>query len=103
MHLGGGGGGVASAASRATPYQTDSREVLRGAAMARHFDSRATESAAVLLKVGGRYSAEELDAALDAARRVIQGCFEEINAGGDAGRTLIEAVDAARSIARSTG
>lgn len=68
--------------------------------MARHFDSRATENAAVLLSVGGRYSAEEVDAALAAARRALQWCFEEINAEG-AGRTLIEAIDAARSVARN--
>ncbi len=69
--------------------------------MARHFDPRATESAAVFLKVGGRYSGDEVDAALAAARRAIQWCIEEIHAGGDAGRTLIEAIDAARSIARN--
>ena len=68
--------------------------------MARHFDPSATESAAVLLKVGGRYSADEVYAALDAARRAIQWCFEEINAEG-AGQTLIDAIDAARSIARN--
>ncbi|RBP02709.1 hypothetical protein DFR50_15042 [Roseiarcus fermentans] len=68
--------------------------------MATHFDPFATESAAVLLKVGGRYSADEVDAALAAARRAIQWCCEEINAER-AGRTLIEAIDAARSIARN--
>ena len=45
--------------------------------MAGHFDQRAIERAAVILKVAGRYSGEELDAALKAARRAIEYCFKE--------------------------
>ena len=68
--------------------------------MAQHFDPFATETAAVLLKVGGRYSAEEVDAALTAARSALQWCFEEIHAER-AGRPLIEAIDVACSVARN--
>ena len=71
--------------------------------MTRHFDQRASENAAVILKVGGRHSGDEVDAALEAARRAIQFCLEEINAGAAAGRTLIEAIDAARSMALMRG
>jgi hypothetical protein len=71
--------------------------------MVRHFDQRAIERAAVLLKVAGRYSADELDAALNAARRAIECCLAEINADGSVGRSLIEAIDAARSIACNRG
>ena len=69
--------------------------------MVRHFDQRAIEHAAVLLKVARRYSGDELDAALKAARGAIEYCLKEINAEGDAGRTLIDAIDAARSMARN--
>jgi hypothetical protein len=69
--------------------------------MTRHFDQRAIERAAVILKVAGRCSGEELDTALKAARRAIEYCFKETSAEGDAGRPLIEAIDAARSIARN--
>ena len=68
--------------------------------MAQHFDPFATDTAAVLLKRGGRYSADEVDAALAAARTAIQWCFEEIHAER-AGRPLMEAIDAARSVARN--
>ena len=69
--------------------------------MARHFDQRAIERAAVFLKVADRYSGDELDAALKAARRAIEFSLREICAGANAGRTLIEAIDAARSIVRN--
>ncbi len=69
--------------------------------MVRHFDQRAIERAAVLLKIARRYSGDELDAALKAARQAIEYCLREINAEGDDGRTLIDAIDAARSIARN--
>ncbi len=71
--------------------------------MVRHFDQRAIERAAVLLKVAGRYSADELDAALKAARRAIEYSLQEIHAEGAAGRALFEAIDAARSIACNRG
>ena len=69
--------------------------------MARHFDQRAIERAAVILKVADRHSGDELDAALKAARHAIEYSFREICAGANAGRTLIEAIDAARSIVRN--
>ena len=63
--------------------------------MARHFDPRAIERAVVILKVAERYSGDELDAALKAARRAIEYCLKEASARADTGRTLIEAMDAA--------
>ena len=69
--------------------------------MTRYFDQRAIERAALILRVAGRYSGEELDAALRAARRAIEVCLKEASAGANAGRALIEAIDAARSIARN--
>jgi hypothetical protein len=69
--------------------------------MVRHFDQRAIERAAVLLQLAARYSADELDAALKAGRHALECSFKEINAGGDAGRTLIEAINAARSFVRN--
>jgi biotin operon repressor len=68
--------------------------------MEHHIDARAIEHAAVLLKVGGRNSGDELDAALGAARHAIECSLQEINDEGGAGRTLIETIDAARSIVR---
>jgi hypothetical protein len=69
--------------------------------MTRHFDQRAIERAAVILRVAERYSGDELDAALKAARRAIEYCLKEASAGANVGRTLIEAMDATRSIARN--
>ncbi len=71
--------------------------------MVRDFDQRAIERAAVLLKVARRYSGDELDAALKAARRAIEYSLEEINAEINVGRTLIDAIDAACSIVRTRG
>jgi hypothetical protein len=69
--------------------------------MTRHFDQRAIERAAVILRVAGRYSGDELDAALKAARRAMEYCLEEAMAGANASCALMEAIDAARSIARN--
>jgi hypothetical protein len=69
--------------------------------MARHIDQRAIERAAVILKAAGRYSGDELDDALKAARRAIEFSLEEISAAANAGRALFEAIDAARLIARN--
>ena len=69
--------------------------------MTRHFDQRAIERAAVILKAAGRYSGDELDDALKAARRAIEFSLEEISAAANAGRALFEAIDAARLIARN--
>jgi hypothetical protein len=71
--------------------------------MARNFDQHALEHAAVLLKVAGRYSGDELDAALKAARRAIECSLKEIDTESDASRALIEAIEAARSIVRNRG
>ena len=48
-----------------------------------HFDQRAIEQAAVLLKVAKRHSSDELDAALKAGRLAIEYSLKEINATGD--------------------
>ncbi len=69
--------------------------------MVRHFDQRAIERAAVLLKGARRYSCDELDAALKAARRAIEYCLKEINAEGATGGALLRAVDVARLMARN--
>ena len=69
--------------------------------MTRHFDQRAIERAAVILRVAGRYSGDELDDALKAARRAIGYSLKEVRAGANASRALLEAIDAARSIAHN--
>ena len=71
--------------------------------MVLHFDQRAIERAAVLLKVAGRFSGDELDAALEAGRRAIEYSLQEINAGDAASRPLIEAIDAACLIVHNRG
>jgi hypothetical protein len=68
--------------------------------MTHHFDQRAIERAAAILRVAERYSGDELDAALTATRRAMGYCLKEARAGASAGRALIEMIDAARSIAR---
>ena len=62
--------------------------------MTRLFGQRAIERAAVILRVGQRYSGDELDAALKAARRAIPCSLEEAGVDADAGRSLVEALDA---------
>jgi hypothetical protein len=47
------------------------------------------------IRVAERYSGDELDAALKAAPRAIEYCLKEAGAGVNAGRTLIETLDAA--------
>ncbi len=77
--------------------------------MTRHFDQRAIERAAVILRIAGRYSGDELDAALKAARRAIEICLKETCAGVksaalcsiNVGCALFEAIDAARFVARN--
>jgi hypothetical protein len=69
--------------------------------MTSHFDHRAIERAAVILRVAERYSGDELDAALKAARRAMEYCLEEVRAGANVSRALMEAIDAARSLARN--
>ena len=69
--------------------------------MTRRFDQSAIERAAVMLKAAGRYSGDEIDVALKAAGCAIEYCLTEASAGANAGRTLIEAIDAARSMVRN--
>ena len=70
--------------------------------VARHSDQGAIErAAAVIIKVADRYSSDELDTALKTARRAIQFSLKETSAEVNVGRTLIEMIDAARSIARN--
>ena len=70
--------------------------------MARHSDHGAIErAAAVILKVADRYSNDELDTVLETARRTIECGLRETSAEINVGRTLIEAIDAARSMLRS--
>jgi hypothetical protein len=69
--------------------------------MTSHFDQGAIERAAVILRVAERYSGDELDAALKAARQAMEYGLKEVRAGVIASRALLEAIDAARSIARN--
>ena len=69
--------------------------------MLRHFDQRAIERAAVLLKVAHGYSGDELESALEAARSAVGYCLSEIDAAGERGRPLFDAIDAARSLVRN--
>jgi hypothetical protein len=62
--------------------------------MTRHFDQRAIQRAAVILKIAAHHSRDELDAALAAARRAILYSLEEAGSV-DAGQALIEALDVA--------
>ena len=66
-----------------------------GAIMTRLFGQRAIERAAVILRVGQRYSGDELDGALKAARRAILCSLEEAGVDTSVGRSLVEALDAA--------
>lgn len=63
--------------------------------MAEHFDQRAIQRAAVILKIAAHYSRDELDAALDAARRAILCSLEEAGAGVGVRQALVEALDVA--------
>jgi hypothetical protein len=91
-------GGHLEGTSSSTPL---ARLSVCGAIMTRQFDQRAIERAAVILRVAQRYSGDELDDALKGARRAIGYCFKEARAEANASRALIEAIDAARSIARN--
>jgi hypothetical protein len=63
--------------------------------MARHFDQKATERAAVILKIAAHYSRDELNAALAAARRAFFLSLEEAGVDTDAGQAVFEALDVA--------
>ena len=69
--------------------------------MTRYFDQRAIERAVVILRIAERYSGDELDDALKAARRAMEYCLKEARTGTNASRALIEAIDATHSIARN--
>jgi hypothetical protein len=56
-----------------------------------HFDQRAIERAAVILRVAERYSGDELAV----ARRAILCSLEEAGVDANVGRPLVEALDAA--------
>ena len=69
--------------------------------MERHSDHGAIErAAAVIIKVADRYSNDELDSVLRTARRAIESSLKETSAEINVGRTLIEAIDAARAMLR---
>ena len=72
-----------------------------GAIMTRLSGQRAVERAAVVLQVGQLYFGDELDGALKPARRAILCGLEEAGVHANAGRSLVEALDAARSIVRN--
>ena len=70
--------------------------------MVRHSGQAAIEgAAAVIIKVADRYSNDELDAVLTTARRAIELGLKETSAEVNVGRTLIEAIDAARLMLRN--
>jgi hypothetical protein len=62
---------------------------------ARHFNQQAIERAAVMLKIGARYSRDEFNSALAAARRAFLYSLEEACVDIDAGRAVFEAFDVA--------
>jgi len=72
-----------------------------GRQMAGHFNQQAIQRAAVILKIAAHYSADELDAALDAARRAILLSLEEAGADFGSGQALVEALDAAGAISQN--
>src|SRR5271166_4906240 len=74
-----------------------------GAIMTRLFGQRAIERAAVILRVGQRYSGDELDVALKAARLAILCSLEEAGVDANVGRSLVEALDAAVADLRRKG
>ena len=70
--------------------------------MERHSDQGAIErAAAVIIKVADRYSSDELDSVLKTARRTIELGLKETSAEINVSRTLIETIDAARSMLRN--
>jgi mannose/cellobiose epimerase-like protein (N-acyl-D-glucosamine 2-epimerase family) len=66
--------------------------------MTGHFGRQAIRRAAVILEIADRYSANELDDALAAARGAVVYSFEQAGADVDAERALVEALDAAVAI-----
>jgi len=69
--------------------------------MTRHIDQHVTETAATILKIAAGYSGDELAAALAAACRAIEYCFEEAGIDAAAGRLLTEALAAAGAISHN--
>ena len=62
---------------------------------AQHFNQQAIERAAVMLKIGARYSRDEFISALAAARQAFLYSLEEACVDIDAGRAVFEAFDVA--------
>ena len=71
-----------------------------GGLAARHFDQEAIQRAAVILKIAGHHSRDELTAALAAARRAFLYSLEEAGADTDAGQAVFEAFDAGVAISQ---
>jgi hypothetical protein len=65
-----------------------------------HFDQKAIERAAVVLKIGARYSRDDLDHALAAARRAFLYSLEEADADVHAGQAVFDALEAAAAISQ---
>jgi hypothetical protein len=68
---------------------------------ARHFDQKAIERAVVMLKIGARYSRDEFNSALAAARRAFLYSLEEAGVDIDAGQAVFEAFDVAVEFSRN--
>ena len=62
---------------------------------AHHFNQQAVERAAVMLKIGARYSRDEFNSALAAARQAFLYSLEEACVDIDAGQAVFEAFDVA--------
>jgi hypothetical protein len=71
-----------------------------GGLAARHIDQQPIQRAAAILKLASHHSGDELDAALDAARRALLYSLEEAGVEIDAGRGVFEALDAAVAISK---
>ena len=69
--------------------------------MTRHIDQHVTETAATILKIAAGYSGDEFAAALSAACRAIEYCFEEAGLDTAAARLLTEALAAAGAISHN--
>ena len=68
---------------------------------AHHFNQQAVERAAVMLKIGARYSRDEFISALATARQAFLYSLEEACVDIDAGRAVFEAFDVAVEFSRN--
>jgi hypothetical protein len=71
-----------------------------GGLIAPHFEQQAIQRAAVVLKIGARYSRDDLNEALAAARRAFLYSLEEADADIHAGKAVFDALEAAVSISQ---